>query len=112
MTTSRGVPRSVKQQDAAVKERKRGYDEATFVESVVILNAGRRVRGRFSHLGSNPGLAEVIGHEVSSAEAARKFCIHEVGKIQEAQQRRLSGAIVYIPEENRALRGWAESIEI
>ena len=35
---SLGLPGSV-QQHVAVKERERGYDEATFVESFVILNA-------------------------------------------------------------------------
>ena len=44
---SLGVPGSI-QQHVVVKERERGYDEATFVESFVILNAaGGRVRGRF-----------------------------------------------------------------
>jgi len=43
---SLGLPGSV-QQHVTVKERERGYDEATFVESFVILNGGRRVRGRF-----------------------------------------------------------------
>ena len=44
---SLGLPQSVREQ-VRVKERQRGYDEATFVESFVILNAaGGRMRGRF-----------------------------------------------------------------
>ena len=58
----------------AVKERERGYDEATFVESFVILNAaGGECVDDFGHLRSDAGLAELIGHELPSAEAARKF---------------------------------------
>ena len=37
---SLGLPGSVKQH-VQVKERQRGYDEATFIESFVILNAAR-----------------------------------------------------------------------
>jgi hypothetical protein len=106
------VPGSVKQQHAAVKERKRGYDEATFMESVVILNTAEgECVDDFSHLATNPGLVELVGHECGSGpEILHAF--HEAGKIQQAQQRRLPGAIAYISEENRALRGWAESLEI
>ena len=56
---------------------------------------------------SDPGLAELLGHELPSPEAARKFptAFHEEKKIQEAQQRRLPDQLAYIPEENRALEG-------
>src|SRR5205807_9419751 len=61
----------------------------------------------FAQLRSDPGLAELIGHEVPSPEVARKFLndFHEEEKIEEAQQRRLPDEIAYIPEENRALAG-------
>jgi hypothetical protein len=61
----------------------------------------------FAHLRSDPGLAELIGHEMPSPEVARKFlhAFHEEEKIEEAQQRRLPDEIAYIPEENRALEG-------
>ena len=104
---SLGLPGSV-QQHVAVKERERGYDEATFVESFVILNAaGGECVDDFAHLRSDAGLAELVGHELPSPEVARKFlnAFHEEEKIQEAQQRRLPDAIAYIPEENRALEG-------
>ena len=104
---SLGLPGSV-QQHVAVKERERGYDEATFVESFVLLNAaGGECVDDFAHLRSDPGLAELIGHELPSPEAARKFlnAFHEEEKIQEAQQRRLPHQWAYIPEENGALEG-------
>src|SRR6202158_1022611 len=104
---SLGLPGSV-QQHVSIKERERGYDEATLVESFVILNAaGGECVDDFVHLRSDPGLAELIGHELPSPEAARKFlnAFHEEEKIEEAQQRRLPDEIAYIPEENRALEG-------
>ena len=104
---SLGLPGSVRQH-VAVKERERGYDEATFVESFVILNAaGGECVDDFAHLRSDRGLAELVGHELPSPEAARKFlnAFHEEEKIEEAQQRRLPDAVAYIPEENRALEG-------
>jgi len=88
---SLGLPGSVRQH-VAIKERERGYDEATFVESFVILNAaGGECVDDFAHLRSDVGLAELVGHELPSPEAARKFlnAFHEEEKIEEAQQRRL-----------------------
>ena len=52
---SLGVPASVRQH-VAIKQRERGYDEATMVESFVVLNAlgGDRVDD-FAHLGRTRG---------------------------------------------------------
>ena len=65
---SLGLPDSVRQQ-VQIKERERGYDEPTFVESFVILNA---VEGdcvdSFKRLREDAGLKEMIGHELPSAE--------------------------------------------
>lgn len=104
---SLGLPGSV-QQHVVVKERQRGYDEATFVESFVLLNAaGGECLDDLEHLRADPGLAEMIGHEVPSPEAARKFlyAFHEQEKIEEAKQRRLPNQIAYIPTEGEALEG-------
>jgi hypothetical protein len=104
---SLGLPESVREQ-VRVKERERGYDEATFVESFVILNAaGGECVDDFKRLRGDPGLAEMIGHELPSAEAARQFlnAFHEEKKIEEAQQRRLLDQIAYIPEETSPLEG-------
>jgi hypothetical protein len=58
---SLGLPGSVKQH-VAVKERQRGYDEASFVESFVILNAvGGECVEDFQRLRADAGLAELIG---------------------------------------------------
>ena len=104
---SLGLPGSVKQH-LVVKERQRGYDEATFVESFVILNAaGGECLDDFERLRADPGLGQLIGHEVPSPEAARKFlyAFHEEEKIQQAKQQRLPDQIAYIPTESEALEG-------
>jgi hypothetical protein len=91
-----------------VKERERGYDEATWVESFVILNAaGGECPEDFKRLREDAGLAEMIGHELPSPAAALQFlyAFHEEAKIEEAQQRRLPGEIAYIPEETPPLEG-------
>jgi hypothetical protein len=78
-----GLPGSV-QQHVVVKERERGYDEATFVESFVILNAaGGECLDDFAHPRSDAGLAELVGHELPSPEAARRFlnAFHEEEKL-------------------------------
>lgn len=104
---SLGLPKSVREQ-VRVKERDRGYDEATFVESFVILNAaGGECLDDFERLRQDPGLAEMIGHELPSPSAALQFlyAFHEDEKIREAQQRRLPDQIAYIPEETPPLEG-------
>jgi hypothetical protein len=104
---SLGLPRSI-QEHVRVKERQRGYDEATFVESFVILHAaGGEYVDDFEHLRQDSGLAEMIGHELPSPRAALEFlyAFHEEEKIAQAQQRRLPGQIAYIPEETAPLEG-------
>jgi len=104
---SLGLPPSV-QEHVGVKERERGYDEATFVESFVILNAaGGECPEDFKRLRADPGLAEMIGHELPSPAAALQFlyAFHAEEKIAEAQQRRLPEQIAYIPDETRPLAG-------
>ncbi len=104
---SLGLPQSVREQ-VRVKERQRGYDEATFVESFVVLNAaGGECVDDFERLRQDPGLAEMIGHELPSPSAALQFlyAFHEEAKIAEAQQRRLPGEIAYIPDETASLSG-------
>src|SRR5271166_6508161 len=98
---SLGLPTSVKRH-VHVKERERGYDESTLVESFVILNAaGGECPEDFERLRGDPGLAELIGHELPSPRAALEFlyAFHEEEKIEQAQQRRLPEQIAYIPEE-------------
>ncbi len=107
---SLGVPASVTQ-PVQIKERQRGYEEATFIESFVILNAaGGDCLEDFGHLREDAGLAELIGHELPSPEAAWNFlhAFHQGEKIEEAQQRRLPGEMAYIPEESAPLAGLGE----
>jgi hypothetical protein len=104
---SLGLPRSI-QEHVPVKQRERGYEEATFVESFVILNAaGGECVEDFEHLREDPGWAEMIGHELPSPRAAREFlyAFHAEEKIEPAPQRRMPEQIAYIPEETAPLAG-------
>jgi hypothetical protein len=107
---SLGLPQSVKGH-VHLKERERGYDEATSVESFVILNAaGGECVEDFGRLRGDPGLAEMIGHELPSPSAALQFlyAFHEDAKIEEAKQQRLPEQVAYIPEETLPLAGLGE----
>jgi hypothetical protein len=98
------------ERNLTLKQRQRGLDEASYVESFVILNAaGGDCLEDFEHLRADTGLAELIGHELPSAEAARKFLyqFHQDDKIEEAQQALALGEASYIPEETAALHGLA-----
>ena len=104
---SLGLPALVGQ-NVRIKERQRGYDEATLVESFVILNAvGGECVDDFSHLREDAGLSEMVGHQIPSPSVARKFLngFHEDAKIETAKQQRIGDQIAYIPEETEALRG-------
>jgi hypothetical protein len=104
---SLGVPASV-QQHVQTKQRERGYDEATMVESFVVLNAlGGECVDDFQHLREDAGLKEMLGHEIPSPEAARQFLnqFHAEEKIAVAKQRRGPEQIAFIPEETDALSG-------
>src|SRR6266851_1727523 len=104
---SLGLPVLVKQQ-VRIKERQRGYDEATLVESFVILNAvGGECLDDFVRLREDAGLSEMVGHPIPSPSVARKFLyeFHEEAKLEEAKQRRTPEQIAYIPEETEPLVG-------
>ncbi len=104
---SLGVPASV-QRHVQIKQRERGYDEATMVESFIVLNAlGGECVDDFQHLREDAGLKEMLGHEIPSPEAARQFLyqFHAAAKIEAAKQRRGPEQIAFIPEETDALAG-------
>jgi len=91
-----------------VKQRERGLDEAEMAESFVVLNAvGGECFDDFLRLREDAGLSEMLGHNMPSPDAARRFLyqFHEQDKIEEARQNREQGRIAYIPEENAALAG-------
>jgi hypothetical protein len=105
-----GVPASV-QQHLHVKERQRGFDEATYVESFLVLNAlGGECLEDFGRLREDAGLAELLGHELPSPEAARKFLygFHDEQKLEQAQAELAVGQVSYIPAESASLRALAQ----
>lgn len=103
---SLGAGRSVAQH-LQMKQRQRGLDEASYVESFVVLNAaGGDCLEDFGHLRADSGLAELIGHELPSPEAARKFLyqFHDDSKVKEAKQQELDlGRASSIPQESTTL---------
>src|SRR2546430_6808734 len=104
------VPGSV-ERHLRVKQRERGFDEATYVESFLVLNAaGGDCLEDFDQLRADAGLSELLGHAVPSAEAARKFLyqFHDGEKIEQAQQALAAERVSYIPAENRAVQGLAQ----
>jgi hypothetical protein len=109
-TRSLDVSGSV-QRHLRVKQRERGFDEATYVESFLVLNAaGGDCLEDFDQLREDAGLSELLGHAVPSEEAARKFLyqFHDGEKIEQAQQALAGERVSYIPEESPALQGLAQ----
>jgi len=107
---SLGLPGSV-QRHVRVKQRERGYDEATLVESFAVLNAlGGECLDDFQHLREDAGLQEILGHALPSPAAARQFLyqFHAEQKITAAREQRGPEQIAFIPEENDALAGLGE----
>jgi hypothetical protein len=105
-----GVPQSVAR-NLTLKQRQRGFDEATYVESFLVLNAlGGDCLEDFDRLREDAGLAEMLGHELPSPEAARKFLyqFHDEQKIAQAQAELAVGQVSYIPSESAALRALAQ----
>jgi hypothetical protein len=104
------VPGSVKRH-LHLKERQRGFDEATYVESFLVLNAlGGECLDDFDRLGEDEGLVQMLGHQIPSPEAARKFLyqFHDDERIQAAQRELPVGQVSYIPTESDPLRALAQ----
>jgi len=104
------VAGSVKR-NLALKQRDRGFDEATYIESFLALNAaGGDCLDDFDCLREDRGVAAILGHEVPSPEAARKFLyqFHGPEKIEQAQRNLPMGEVSYVPEESAPLRGLAQ----
>lgn len=107
---SLGGPASVKE-NVAIKQRDRGFDEATYVESFLVLNAiGGNCLEDFERLREDAGLSEILGHQVPSPEAARKFLyqFHDEKTLEQAQRELPAGQVSYIPEESARLRALAQ----
>jgi hypothetical protein len=104
------VPGSV-QQHLHLKQRQRGFDEATYVESLLVLNAlGGDCLEDFDRLREDAGLAQMLGQQLPSPEAARKFlyCFHDEERIEQAQAELPVGQVSYIPSESEPLRALAQ----
>ena len=104
------VPGSVRRY-LSLKQRQRGFDEASYVESFLVLNAlGGDCLEDFDRLREDRGLQEMLGHEVPSPEAARKFLyqFHDAEKLEQAQRELPAGQVSYIPEESAPLRALAQ----
>lgn len=104
------VPGSVRRH-VSFKQRQRGLDEASYVESFLVLNAvGGGCLEDFDRLREDAGLKQMLGHEMPSPEAARKFLyqFHDAEKVTQAQRELPAGQVSYIPEESIALRGLAQ----
>src|SRR5487761_1174447 len=104
---SLGVPARVRQH-VHIKQRERGYDEATMVERFVVLTAvGGECLDDFQYLRDDAGRKEMLDHEVPSPESARQFLnrFHSEEKLEEAREGRKGEQIAFIPEEGDALSG-------
>ncbi|HSP69526.1 MAG TPA: IS1380 family transposase [Bryobacteraceae bacterium] len=92
-----------------LKQRKRGYDEGAYVESFVMLQAlGGDCVDDFERLREDPGIAELLGYEAPSPEAARKFLnhFHDEALMERARVRAgEAGQASLLPDENTALQG-------
>jgi len=92
-----------------LKQRQRGYDEAAYVESLVVLHAlGGECVDDLDRLREDPGIGEVLGYAVPSPEAARKFLnyFHDEALLEAARQKaRAEGQASLLVEENTALHG-------
>lgn len=98
-------------QHLQLKQRQRGLDEAGYVESFLVLNAlGGECLDDFGRLREDEGLREMLGHEVPSPEAARKFLyqFHDESKLEQAQKELPVGQVSYIAEESVPLRALAQ----
>jgi hypothetical protein len=104
------VPGRVRQY-LQIKQRDRGLDEAGYIESFLVLNAlGGDCLEDFERLREDDGLAQMVGHEIPSAVAARKFLyeFHDESKRQQAQRELPVGQVSYIAEESAPLRALAQ----
>lgn len=107
---SLGLPQSVARH-LRFKQRQRGLDEATLVESFVLLNvAGGDCLEDFRRLAEDPGLPTMLGHALPLPDAARKFlyAFHRDEAIVTAKAQRPAGQVAFIPEDTVPLQGLAQ----
>lgn len=102
------VPGSARR-NLCLKQRRRGYDEGEYVESLVVLHAlGGDCVDDLERLREDAGITELLGYEVPSPEAARKFLNHfHDDTLMEAAAQRAAAMrqASLLPEENAPLQG-------
>lgn len=94
-----------------LKERQRGFSEAQMVQSLVmLLAAGGESAADIERLRADPGLPELLGHQIPSSETALKFLksFHDEAKVAEAKEQRRPGQIAFLVEETAPLEGLAQ----
>jgi hypothetical protein len=107
---SLGLPQSVARH-LRLKQRQRGVDEATMVESFVLVNAaGGDCLEDFRRLAEDPGLPTLLGHAVPLPDAARKFLytFHRDEAIATATAQRPAGQVACMPDDTAPLQGLAQ----
>ncbi|MCY4584784.1 MAG: hypothetical protein OXB98_01980 [Bryobacterales bacterium] len=95
----------------AIKKWRRGFDEASHVESLIVLQAeGGDGPDDCEVLREDAGMGEILGHELPSPEVAGKFLyqFHDEQKVVEAQRQLPLGRVSAIPAESEAWRGLTE----
>lgn len=105
-----GLPQSV-ERNIHLKERQRGFSEAQMVQSLLMmLAAGGESVADIERLRADPGLPELLGHQLPSSETALKFLksFHDESKISEAKQRLKPGQLAFLVEETGSLEGLAK----
>jgi hypothetical protein len=107
---SLGVPASVRRH-LQLKQRRRGVEEAGYVETILTLNAlGGECLDDLVVLREDAGVASMLGYQPPSPEAARQFLyqFHDEEKIVAARQQQLQlQRASIIPGESAALAGLA-----
>ncbi len=94
-----------------LKERQRGFSEAQMVQSLVmLLAAGGESAADIERLRADPGLPELLGHQIPSSETALKFLksFHDEAKVAEAKEQRRPGQLAFLVEETAPLEGLAQ----
>ena len=105
-----GLRQSV-ERNLHLKERQRGFSEAQMVQSLVmLLAAGGESAADIERLRADPGLPELLGHQIPSSETALKFLksFHDEAKVAEAKEQRRPGQLAFLVEETALLEGLAQ----
>lgn len=105
-----GLRQSV-ERNLHLKERQRGFSEAQMVQSLVmLLAAGGESAADIERLRADPGLPELLGHQIPSSETALKFLksFHDEAKVAEAKEQRRPGQLAFLVEETAPLEGLAQ----